>query len=114
MELLRKETEEVDSEDDGATLSNDDTDDNELSLDIGNEEEYGDPLQADSNSEDEVRSFSMGKAGETIWTTSTLRKRTSRTPQRNIITHLPGARKEARTSQISFYFFELSMSNDII
>lgn len=80
----------------------------------GNEEEYGDPLQPNSNSEDEVGSFSMGKAGETIWFTLTLRKRIRRTSQGNIVTHLPGVGEGARVSQISRSFSELSMSNDMV
>lgn len=52
LELLRQEKEEIDSKDDDATLSNNDTDDDEFSLDIENGEEYGDPFQQKSNSED--------------------------------------------------------------
>lgn len=54
----------------------------------------------------------MGKDGETIWTTSILRKRI--TPQRNIVTHIPGARGEARSYQTPLFFVELFMSYDII
>lgn len=61
--------------------------------------------------EDEKRSFVMKENGDT---TLTLRKRTSRTPQRNIVTHLPGVIREARTYQTPLSFFELFMSNDII
>lgn len=89
-----------DGEDDVATLSND----NEFSLDIGNEEESGDSCRPDSNSEEEKRSFVTGKDGETIRTVSILRKGTSRTPQRNIVTRLPGVRGEAHTYQTPQFY----------
>lgn len=114
MEILRQEIIEVNSEDDVATLLNDETDDDEFSLDMENEEKHGDPFQLYSNSEDEERSFVVEKNGEIIWTTSTLRKTNSKTPQRNIVTHLPGAKGETRISQTSLSFFELFMNNDII
>lgn len=114
LELLRQDVEEVDSEDDDATLSNNDVDDDEFLLNIKDEEEYCDPLQRDSDPEGKERSFVLGKDGETIWTTSTLKSRTSRTPKRNIVTHLPGARGEGRTCKTPIFFLELFISNDII
>lgn len=69
----------------------DNTDNDEFSLDIENLEEHGYPIQPDSKSENEERNFVIGKVDEAIWTTLTFRKKTSRTLQRNIVIHLPGA-----------------------
>lgn len=91
LELLKQEIKEVDSEDDDPTLYNYGTDNDESSVGIGNEKECGDPFQPDSNTEDKEKSFVMGKDGETIWTTSNFRKRSSRTSQRNIVIHFPDA-----------------------
>lgn len=66
MKLSRQEIKDLNSENHDATLLNDDTDDDQFSLDIGNKDVYGDRFQTDSNSEDEERSFAMRKDGETI------------------------------------------------
>ncbi|XP_033212152.1 piggyBac transposable element-derived protein 4-like [Belonocnema kinseyi] len=107
-------SEEIDSEDENASLPNNDDIPDEFILE---DDETSDPIPhhipAGADSERD-RDFLLGKDGETIWTTATLKQKTSKTPRKNIISHLPGAKEAARTCSTELSFFKLFLSEPLI
>ncbi|CAG5049309.1 unnamed protein product [Parnassius apollo] len=91
-EELIEEWSTEESEEDDAPLPNDDNVANEF---FAEDDDEADPflpqIPSDSDSDDD-KEFLLGKDGETIWSKTPMGKRTSRTPARNIITHLPCAK----------------------
>ncbi|CAG5016443.1 unnamed protein product [Parnassius apollo] len=101
-ELIEKWSTEK-SEEDDVSLLNDDNVADEL---FAEDDDEADPFLPQIPSywdSDYDREFLLGKDGETIWLKTPMGK-TSRTPARNIITHLTCAKGEARICNTALYF----------
>ncbi|KAF6214778.1 hypothetical protein GE061_009521 [Apolygus lucorum] len=125
-EAIRKELErqmEEEDEDDGAdavsvssevsdgVLQNEDDIDDEFQVDSNEYEGDGFNANQDSSSRD----FVLWKDLETIWTDKPLLEHSHyRTPNRNIITSLPGAKGRAKNANSELEFFSLFIDDSMV
>ncbi|KAF6208478.1 hypothetical protein GE061_016934 [Apolygus lucorum] len=125
-EAIRRELErqiEEEDEDDGAdavSLSSEVSDgvlQNEVDVDdefqVDSNEYEGDGFNA--NQDSSSRDFVLGKDLETIWTDKPLLEHSHyRTPNTNIITHLPGAKGRAKNANSELEFFYLFIDDSMV
>lgn len=105
------------SETEDAVLSDDDYEEIDYVPPAEESDDGGDDIDISAypNSEDEdQRNFFIGKDQVTLWTDKPLSSIYTRTPSRNILTHLPGPKGRARGLTKEIDIFELFITDEMV